>query len=497
MKKICFLLLFICILSCPVVATESYQLAYPVKDGYARIVKNLKWGLIDDRLESVLAPKWDYLGELSEGFRPVRSGTLSGFADCDGKQVIPPQFAQAEIFSEGFSAVKNEEGKWGYINKDGELVIPYHYEEANSFSNGLALIKTEGLYGYINKENNTVIPPTYTEAYPFSENLACVKTDVGYGYINTDGSFAIQPQYELAFDFCEGVAVIKNGKYGLIDASGAILIAPTFDRLIPIINNGLVKAEKNGKMGFINTAGQQKTEFIYTDLGDFSEGFCPVGTSEGYGYINSNFELVLSPAWELAGKFSEGLAPIKKDGLWGYIDTEGTLKTDFMFKEAGPFSNSYAVVCNEDGNWQYIAKHNLSAFSSEDTPYELTTKARTLLLEIDHPFLYTTKGAIPLDAAPIIRDGHTLLPIRAVVEAIGGKVSWDAKTQKITLEKDGHIVILTLNKTAAFTDGRLTLMATAPIIENGRTLCPLRFVTESLDCTVEWNGETRQILISY
>ncbi len=497
MKKICFLLVLIFIFSLPVNASESYQLAYPVKDGYARIVKDLKWGLVNDRLEPVLTPKWDFLGDLTEGFRLIRSGTLSGFADHEGKQVIAPQFIQAENFSQGLSAVKNDEGKWGYISTTGELVIPYQYDEANSFSDGLALIRTEGLYGYIDKENNAVIPPTYTEAYPFSENLACIKSEGGYGYIHTDGSLAITPQYELAFDFCEGVAVIKNGQYGLIDTSGKTLIVPSFDRLFPMSKNGLLKAEKGGKMAFVNTSGQPKTEFLYTDLGDFSEGFCPVGTSEGYGYINSSFELVLSPTWEQTGDFSDGLAPVKKDGLWGYIDTEGNLKTDYCFTEASSFAFGSAVVCTEDGSWQFVTANTLSSFTSEETPYEMTTESRTLLLEIDHSFLYTPTGTVPLDAAPVITDGHTMLPIRAVIEAIGGTVTWNAESQKITIEKDGHVLILTLNKTAAIADGRLTLMSAAPVIENGRTLCPLRFVTEALDCHVTWNGETKQILISY
>ncbi|MBE7036758.1 MAG: hypothetical protein E7403_05655 [Ruminococcaceae bacterium] len=499
MKKLCLFLTFILILSCPVSA-EDYQLAYPIADGYARIVKDLKWGLLNDRLESVLPPQWDYLGELAENFRMVRSGTLTGFSDRDGNQVITPQFQQALNFSQGFAAVKNEEGKWGYINQSGELVIPYLYEEANSFSDGLALIKSEGLYGYIDGDNNILIPPSYTEAYPFSEELACVKIDDTYGYINTDGTIAINPQYELAFDFCEGFAVIKNGKYGLIDGSGTPIITPSFDRLSPCVKNGLLKAEIDGKMAFVNTAGQQKTEFIYTDLGDFSEGLCPVRSDNSYGYLNSDFSLVLSPAWELAGNFSEGLAPVKKDGLWGYIDTEGALQTDYIFAEAGTFSEGYAVVCTQDEKWQFLSSDNLPLVTPpEDLPndIEIETEPNTLLLEIDHNYLYTPNGAVILDAAPIIKDGHTLLPIRAVIEAIGGNVSWDADTQKITMQKDGHIVILQLNKTAAIVDGRITLLEAVPILENDRTLSPLRFAMEALGCTVSWDGETRRISISY
>lgn len=498
MKKLCLFLIFIFLLTFPAFAAESYQLAYPIENGYARIVKDLKWGLLNDRLESVLPPQLDYLGELIENFRLMRSGTLTGFTDCNGKQVIAPKFTQATNFSEGFAAVKNEEGKWGYINTKGELAIPHLYEESNPFSDGLALIKSEGLYGYIDGDNNIIIPPSYPEAYPFSEGLACVKIDEKYGYINTDGTIAINPQYELAFDFHEGFAVIKNGKYGLIDGSGTAIIAPTFDHLSPLVTNGLVKAKKGEKMAFINTVGQAKTEFVFTDLGTFSDGFCPVQTEKGYGFINNNFEFVLAPCWELAKNFSEGLAPVKKNGLWGYINTEGTLQTDYVFAEAGSFSQGYAVVCTQNGDWQYISSKELSAYTNTENPcYDITTEHRTLMLEINHNFLYTPTGSVALDATPIIKDGHTLLPIRAVIEAIGGQVSWDADTQKITLQKEGHLVILQLNKAAAIVDGRITLLEAVPILENDRTLSPLRFAMEALGCTVDWDGETSRIFISY
>ena len=216
MKKTLLFTLFFAALTLTVSAGEIYDSAYPIEHNAARVVKDLKWGLLNEKLEEVLAPKWDYLGELSENLRMVRAGTLSGFADAGGKQVIAPQFSQAMDFSEGLACVKNESGKWGYINTSGSLVIPYLYDEANSFSSGLALIKQNGLYGYIDADNNPVIPPTYQEAYPFYEGRACVKVEDKYGYIDTNGVMVIKPEFSLAFDFSEGAAVIKTEKYGLI-----------------------------------------------------------------------------------------------------------------------------------------------------------------------------------------------------------------------------------------------------------------------------------------
>ncbi len=499
MKKTLLTLLCLLMLPLNVSAQESYELAYPLQNGYARIVQDAKWGLVDEKLNSVLVPKWDYLGECNENFRLIRSGNLMGFADETGKQVIAPQFDQVLNFSQGLAAVKNEEGKWGYINTQGTLIIPYLYEEANEFSDDLALIKQDGLYGYISAENNLVIPPSFVEAYPFSEGLACVKQEDKYGYINPQGEVAITPQFELAFDFSEGFAVVKSQQYGLIDKNGNWRIAPKWEHLSSTVNDGLLKAKKSGKTGFINTNGQTLTPYTYTDLGDFSDGFCPVQTNDGFGYLNNQFILEIPTVWENVGAFSEGLAPVQKNGLWGYVDTTGQLVVDYYFKDAGAVANGLAVVCTQEDEWQFInpAEFTPEVPATNDGVYDIDGSPNTLVLEIDHHYLYTPEGAVALEAAPTIRDDHTLLPIRAVIEAIGGTVYWDAAEQKITLKRNGQVVILQLNKTAAFVNGRITLLEAVPIIENDRTLSPLRFATETLGCTVDWNSETRRISISY
>ena len=497
MKKI---YIYLCLLFClciPANAQETYSLAYPFKDGTARVVTDLKWGLVDQNLKTLLAPKWDFLGEVSEGFRTMRQGTLFGFTDEKGKPVIPPTFAHAEPFSQGLAAVKNEEGLWGYVNTSGKVVIPFSFEDAHSFSDGLALVKQEGAYGYINKVGDMAIAPTYEEAYSFSEGLACVRQGDAYGYINTEGALVIAPKFELAFDFSEGAAVVKSGKYGLIDTAGAFLIKPNWSQLSPGITNGLMKAVKNGKWGIIDTLGKARTSFVYNYIGDFSEGLCPVATDEGWGYLDASFSLALPAVWEQATSFSEGFAAVLKDGLWGYIDKNGNPKTDFCYASCSQVVDGLAPVSDASGNYQFVATKDFSVSKEEPIePVEPATPG-TLLLQIGNKVMKNGEDKIPLDVAPAIYDGHTLLPIRAVVEAIDGTVQWEEAEKKVTLQRGGHMVILHIDETAAFVDGRITILPIAPMIRDGRTLIPLRFATESLDCNVDWKPETQEIYIQY
>ena len=92
------------------------------------------------------------------------------------------------------------------------------------------------------------------------------------------------------------------------------------------------------------------------------------------------------------------------------------------------------------------------------------------------------------------------MPIRAVIEAVGGTVKWDASTPKVTIVQRGKTLELWLGKNTAKLDGKSVKVDSnpkvTPIIVNGRTLPPLRFVVESLTMEVAWNISTNEAIIT-
>lgn len=98
--------------------------------------------------------------------------------------------------------------------------------------------------------------------------------------------------------------------------------------------------------------------------------------------------------------------------------------------------------------------------------------------------------------APVIIEKKTMVPIRAIIEALGGTVNWDQKQQKVTVMLNGSFIELWINKTEARVDGVKKTTDIGPKIVNGRTLLPLRFVAENLGCNVDWEGSTQTITIT-
>ncbi|MEA4960771.1 copper amine oxidase N-terminal domain-containing protein [Lutispora sp.] len=98
---------------------------------------------------------------------------------------------------------------------------------------------------------------------------------------------------------------------------------------------------------------------------------------------------------------------------------------------------------------------------------------------------------------PLVIAGRTMVPIRAVVEAMGGTVEWDGSTQKITLKARGNTVVMWMGKTDITVNGANKKMDVAPASKNNRTFVPVRFAAENLNCKVDWINSTKEAVIVY
>lgn len=111
---------------------------------------------------------------------------------------------------------------------------------------------------------------------------------------------------------------------------------------------------------------------------------------------------------------------------------------------------------------------------------------------------------LKFDVLPIIKDGRTMIPLRATLESLGLNVSWDNKIKKVTATNVDYNLNITLNDDKCYvsyltgglkgTNDVITMDVPLMIINN-RTLVPVRFVAEAIGCTVLWNGEERKVII--
>ena len=112
-----------------------------------------------------------------------------------------------------------------------------------------------------------------------------------------------------------------------------------------------------------------------------------------------------------------------------------------------------------------------------------------VVMQVGSKTMFVNGKAYEKDAAPVIMNDRTLVPIRFVTESLGGKVAWNAETKEVTLVIDGKEIKMTIGKT-------IEKYGVAPVIINGRTFVPVRFVADELGATTAWNAETKTVTIT-
>lgn len=100
------------------------------------------------------------------------------------------------------------------------------------------------------------------------------------------------------------------------------------------------------------------------------------------------------------------------------------------------------------------------------------------------------------DAPPRVVQGRTLVPMRAIFEALGAEVQWDAATQTVTASRGATTIALTLSRAEARVDAMTVRLDVPARIIDGRTFVPLRFVGEALGADVVWDAAARTVRIT-
>lgn len=103
---------------------------------------------------------------------------------------------------------------------------------------------------------------------------------------------------------------------------------------------------------------------------------------------------------------------------------------------------------------------------------------------------------LQLDVAPVVESGRTLVPLRAVMEALGASVHWDAGTQTVTATRGAGMLRLTIGSAAAWVGQQSVTLSVPARIIDGRTFVPLRFVGEALGDRVDFDPSTRTVTVT-
>lgn len=171
-------------------------------------------------------------------------------------------------------------------------------------------------------------------------------------------------------------------------------------------------------------------------------------------------------------------------------DVKGRVKTDYLFLTDTEISQDHIFDMNEYNSVNCDKKYD--SIKSIDNPQFILT-INNNLINFNNIQLSTD---INPNVTPIIVDNRTYLPLRILIETLGGSIGFDDMTKTISIILNNKEIQLQLNSTIATVNGQQKTLLAQPIVTDGRTLLPVRSIMELLDKNVQWNDATKQVIIN-
>ena len=248
----------------------------------------------------------------------------------------------------------------------------------------------------------------------------------------------------------------------------------------------------SGAQTVTNEADSATITAVYAATGSKSSGGS--GSTKRYtvSFNTNGGNKITSQTVAKNNSVKEPTAPIKENFEFAgwYTDKELTTKYDFSEKVTKSFTlyAKWTEQKQENGGSEDVVNNNSGNENKESS--------NTIVLTIDEHDALVYGITKTNDVAPKVVNDRTMLPARFIAENLGATVEWDGEKQLVTItgknEKQEDVTILiTIGSDYAKVNGEDVKLDSPAFVENDRTYTPIRFISENLGATVEWN-ETEQ-----
>lgn len=251
-----------------------------------------------------------------------------------------------------------------------------------------------------------------------------------------DTSVFIQMGYEInAFGY--------NGKMGLIDTLGNVVLPASYTRISMVFSNGFRIYSNNNKKGFLTENGEVLIEAIYDDIGFMSTGYAAVKNVKKWTVIDLKSRKQVCKWYEMIGCVSNGFFSVRENNKWGIINKSGEIIAPFKFQKTSCFTDDGLASIKINNRYGFI-----------------DTTGKIIIEPIYSNVLYFKEGICPVKKhgkwGYIDKTGSEFLPfIYADADAFSEGIAPVKKNGKYGfIDEKGEVVIPFIYKKAySFSDG--------------------------------------------
>ena len=372
-----------------------------------------------------------------------------------------------EPYSDAFGVrfTDNSTGKYGTMDKNGNVIIPATYDNIIDFyGNQCISVMISREVGMVNAKQEFVVElGKYDMISKFNDASFIAEKDKKFGLVSTNDEVIVDLVYDSMDTTTDGnVLARKDNKYSILDKSGKELSLKDMDCEDGHITVNLTKTKYPF---YINPDGSQSDyKLQYSYIGEYyirditDKYYCVYKEGAKLGLTDKNMNIILPCEYTvLEPSAFDDVFVAQKEGMGKqYIDASGN-PVEYLNKYKDPAMTSSGYIIGKDENYN---KGMIDKNGNVLIPFEYSD-----IVEIARDVFYLKEG----------------------IAAFG-----TGKRVKDTFE--GLILTIGSNKAKAFNED--VELDAVPIIRNGRTMLPARFVAENLGATVDWNADTQTVLIS-
>lgn len=493
--NIIFLIFFV--VSCK---PQNSELKSTESQTFKRVMGKKSWGFVNQDGDTIIPlNKYNFLNPIDDaGMILAESNKKRGYINIEQDTLIPFKYDDLSVFSQGLAPAK-QNGKYGFIDRKGKVIIPFKYDnESHFYKCNLAKAKLKDKYGFIDQSDNQVIPIQYekvrsnkidslvcamqngkwaffscsgeqltefkydkiTESYYddrnytyFKRGLCRVERNGKIGYINQNfDEVAPLGSYQVAEPFRNHLAIVaKNGKYGIIDTLGSLILPLKYDLIehpTEYSNESDLFAIKKGKnIQLLDNKANPITDFdikefewdSYKGKESYQRYFVLINNSGMVGTVSDKGNKVIPFEFQEINPFNgKQVTYAKQNGKYGLIDYQGKIVLPFEYENiySQKFFDYYIV--SNSGKFGMVDKEGKEIISSSYQNITPTFYEKNKRFIVQQDELY---GIIDLDE-------NIIIPIE--YDEISNWVEYGPKEHFVTINskkglisRDGKIVIPT------------------------------------------------------
>lgn len=351
---------------------EEYDWGFDFIEDICVVVKNDKYGIVNDKFELIIPCEYEYIEALSDVLFKFREGGKWGIIDKSGKLIARAEYVNLTYETESLLMVETcvqngscTEPRYGFWDRQGKVVVPAQCKTIKRIeqeNNIFFIAEMNWNKGVWDKDGNIIVPFIYSKIsqegrlfYCYSGNISGVYNSVGEHmlYINDKQYVIIPTEYEYAqYAGCGLIQVSKAGKWGLIDTFGQVIVETKFTCINKFEGSfaivGISSGDKKMEYGLIDTSGETVLSVEYEDIKKWDNDYYAIRKNGLYGLLSPTLKVTIKPSREGLIKLNEKYILTKERSEYSPAYLSGLI--DYYGNEIIPaYKNFSEVIVLENG----------------------------------------------------------------------------------------------------------------------------------------------------